>query len=144
MTRWIFTALVLVALMLLAMVRLFKGPTAADRVVALDAINTLVVAAMIVLAVVFRQFIFVDVAIIYALLAFVGTLYIAKLPRRRNCDPRHLIWPRSPSASRSTPWASPASCAFPTSTPACTPTQMHHFGSIFTRRPSCSTPPANI
>ena len=78
MTRWIFTALVLVALMLLAMVRLFKGPTAADRVVALDAINTLVVAAMIVLAVVFLQFIFVDVAIIYALLAFVGTLYIAK------------------------------------------------------------------
>lgn len=78
MTRWIFTALVLVALMLLAMVRLFKGPTAADRVVALDAINTQVVAAMIVLAVVFRQFIFVDVAIIYALLAFVGTLYIAK------------------------------------------------------------------
>ncbi len=78
MTRWIFTVLVLVALMLLAMVRLFKGPTSADRVVALDAINTLVVAAMIVLAVVFRQFIFVDVAIIYALLAFVGTLYIAK------------------------------------------------------------------
>lgn len=78
MTRWIFTVLVLVALMLLAMVRLFKGPTAADRVVALDAINTLVVASMIVLAVVFRQFIFVDVAIIYALLAFVGTLYIAK------------------------------------------------------------------
>ena len=78
MTRWIFTVLVMVALMLLAMVRLFKGPTAADRVVALDAINTLVVAAMIVLAVVFRQFIFVDVAIIYALLAFVGTLYIAK------------------------------------------------------------------
>lgn len=78
MTRWIFTALVLVTLMLLAMVRLFKGPTAADRVVALDAINTLVVASMIVLAVVFRQFIFVDVAIIYALLAFVGTLYIAK------------------------------------------------------------------
>ena len=78
MTRWIFTVLVMVALMLLAMVRLFKGPTAADRVVALDAINTLVVAAMVVLAVVFRQFLFVDVAIIYALLAFVGTLYIAK------------------------------------------------------------------
>ena len=45
---------------------------------ALDAINTLVVAAMIVLAVVFRQVIFVDVAIVYALLSFVGTLYIAK------------------------------------------------------------------
>jgi multicomponent Na+:H+ antiporter subunit F len=78
MNVWIFTSLVLVALMLLAMVRLLKGPTAADRVVALDAINTLVVAAMIVLAVVFRQVIFVDVAIVYALLSFVGTLYIAK------------------------------------------------------------------
>ena len=78
MTRWIFTVLVLVALMLLAMVRLVKGPTSADRVVALDAINTLVVAAMIVLGVVIHQFIFIDVAIIYALLSFVGTLYIAK------------------------------------------------------------------
>ena len=63
---------------ILAMVRLVKGPTSADRVVALDAINTLVVAAMIVLGVVFHQFIFIDVAIIYALLSFVGTLYIAK------------------------------------------------------------------
>lgn len=78
MTIWIFTVLFMVALMLLAMVRLVKGPTSADRVVALDAINTLVVAAMIVLGVVFRQFIFIDVAIIYALLSFVGTLYIAK------------------------------------------------------------------
>ena len=78
MTIWIFTVLFMVALMLLAMVRLVKGPTAADRVVALDAVNTLVVAAMIVLGVVFHQFIFIDVAIIYALLSFVGTLYIAK------------------------------------------------------------------
>lgn len=78
MTIWLFTVLFMVALMLLAMVRLVKGPTSADRVVALDAVNTLVVAAMIVLGVVFRQFIFIDVAIIYALLSFVGTLYIAK------------------------------------------------------------------
>ena len=78
MTIWLFTVLFLVALMLLAMVRLVKGPTSADRVVALDAVNTLVVAAMIVLGVVFKQFIFIDVAIIYALLSFVGTLYIAK------------------------------------------------------------------
>ena len=78
MTIWIFTVLFMVALMLLAMVRLVKGPTSADRVVALDAINTLVVAAMIVLGVVFQQIIFIDVAIIYALLSFVGTLYIAK------------------------------------------------------------------
>lgn len=78
MTIWIFTVLALCALMLLAMIRLVKGPTTADRVVALDAINTLVVAAMIVLGVVFQQIIFIDVAIIYALLSYVGTLFIAK------------------------------------------------------------------
>ncbi len=78
MNIWIFTVIALCALMLLAMVRLVKGPTSADRVVALDAINTLVVAAMIVLGVVFQQIIFIDVAIIYALLSYVGTLFIAK------------------------------------------------------------------
>jgi multicomponent Na+:H+ antiporter subunit F len=78
MSIWLFTVTVLAALMLLAMIRLFKGPTSADRVVALDAINTLVVASMIVLAAAFRQVIFVDVAIVYALLSFVGTLFIAK------------------------------------------------------------------
>ncbi len=78
MSIWMFTVMVLAALMLLAMVRMFKGPTSADRVVALDAINTMVVASMIVLGVVFKQVIFVDVAIVYALLAFVGTLFIAK------------------------------------------------------------------
>lgn len=78
MICWILAVLVMVSLMLLAMVRLFLGPTSADRVVALDAINTLVVASMIVLAVVFRQILFVDVAIVYALLSFIGTLFIAK------------------------------------------------------------------
>ncbi|MGD9612415.1 MAG: monovalent cation/H+ antiporter complex subunit F [Kiritimatiellia bacterium] len=78
MTIWLFTVLLMAALMLLAMLRMIKGPTSADRVVALDAINTLVVASMIVLSVVFRQILFVDVAIVYALLSFVGTLYIAK------------------------------------------------------------------
>ena len=78
MNIWIFTVIALCALMLLAMVRLVKGPTSADRVVALDAINTLVVAAMIVLGVVFQQIIFIDVAIIFALLSYVGTLFIAK------------------------------------------------------------------
>ena len=78
MSIWMFTVSVLCALMLLAMVRLVLGPTAADRVVALDAINTLVVASMIVLGVAFKQIIFIDVAIIYALLSYVGTLFIAK------------------------------------------------------------------
>jgi len=78
MTLWITVAMVLAALIVLSLIRLVKGPTAPDRVVAMDAVNTLVVAGMIVLGIVYQQIIFVDVAIVYALLSFVGTLYIAR------------------------------------------------------------------
>jgi multicomponent Na+:H+ antiporter subunit F len=71
-------ALVLVALILLCLVRLYLGPTPADRAIAVDTVNTLTVAVLILLGVAFRQIIFVDVAIVYALLSFVSTLFIAK------------------------------------------------------------------
>lgn len=77
-TPWLTAAAVMAALMLLAMIRVIKGPTAADRVVGLDAINSLVVATMIVLGAAYEQVTFIDVAIIYALLSFVGTLFISK------------------------------------------------------------------
>jgi multicomponent Na+:H+ antiporter subunit F len=77
-TPWFIAAAIMAALMLLALVRVIKGPTPADRVVGLDAINSLVVASMIVLGAAYRQIIFIDVAIIYALLSFVGTLFISK------------------------------------------------------------------
>jgi multicomponent Na+:H+ antiporter subunit F len=71
-------ALILVALILLCLVRLYLGPTPADRAIAVDTVNTLTVAVLILLGVAFRQIIFVDVAIVYALLSFVSTLFIAK------------------------------------------------------------------
>lgn len=76
-------ALVLVVLIIGATIRLIIGPTAPDRVVALDAINTLVVGILILLSVSYKQTVFVDVAIVYALLAFVGTLYIARYLEKR-------------------------------------------------------------
>ena len=69
---------ILVIFIILALVRAILGPTIPDRVVALDTINTLVVAAMILLGVGYRCIIYIDVAIVYALLSFVTTLYIAK------------------------------------------------------------------
>lgn len=75
---WMPVVLALVVLIALALVRLAAGPTAPDRVVALDTVNTLTVAAMILLAIAYGEVVFVDVAIVYALLSFVGTLYIAK------------------------------------------------------------------
>ncbi len=79
MMEYFFAAVVvLVILALLAIIRLYLGPTIPDRIVAVDAINTITVAAMLLLGVVYRQLIFIDVAILYALLSFVSTLYISK------------------------------------------------------------------
>jgi multicomponent Na+:H+ antiporter subunit F len=75
---WILALFCLTVLMACAAVRLVLGPTAPDRVIALDTVNTLVIASMILLGVVFKEIIFVDVAIVYGLLSFVSTLYIAK------------------------------------------------------------------
>jgi len=59
-------------------IRLASGPTGPDRAVALDTINTLVVASMIALGVAYRAVLFIDIAIVYALLSFITTLYIAR------------------------------------------------------------------
>ena len=75
---WLLTVLCLTVLMVFAAVRLVLGPTAPDRVIALDTVNTLVIASMVIFGVIFKEIIFVDVAIVYGLLSFVSTLYIAK------------------------------------------------------------------
>ena len=75
---WFIVAGILCLLIIIAMVRLVKGPTAPDRVVAFDVINTLTVGLFLVIGVGYEELFFVEVAIVYALLSFVGTLFIAK------------------------------------------------------------------
>jgi multicomponent Na+:H+ antiporter subunit F len=75
---WMYISVILAALILFAMIRLFLGPEISDRVVAFDTINTLTVALMIMLGVAFSELFFVEIAIVYAILSFVGTLFIAK------------------------------------------------------------------
>lgn len=58
--------------------RVFLGPTAADRTVALDTINTLVIGGMIALGAAMWETLFIDIAIVYAILSFITTLFIAK------------------------------------------------------------------
>lgn len=70
--------LALVAFTAAAGLRCILGPTMADRALGLDTVNTLVVAAMVVLSAAFDEVILADIAIVYALLSFIGTLYFAK------------------------------------------------------------------
>jgi multicomponent Na+:H+ antiporter subunit F len=63
---------------ILAIIRVIKGPTAPDRVVGLDTINTIVIAGMVIFGVAAGSVIYIDVAIVYALLSYISTLFIAK------------------------------------------------------------------
>ncbi|MCD6127538.1 MAG: cation:proton antiporter [Methanomicrobia archaeon] len=78
METFFIVAVFLLIFMIFGVIRIILGPTTPDRVVGLDTINTLVIAAMIILGAAYNEVIYIDVAIVYALLSFVGTLYIAK------------------------------------------------------------------
>lgn len=75
---WLPAAIVVAVCIIVAIAKVFIGPGAPTRIVAFDTVNTLVVAIMVVLAILFDQVIFVDVAIVYAVLSFIMTLYVAR------------------------------------------------------------------
>ncbi len=77
--NWTPAVIVLAACIAIALIRVGRGPTTPDRIVGLDTVNTLVVTALVILGAAFRQPVYVDVAIVYALLSFVTTLFIARL-----------------------------------------------------------------
>ncbi len=76
--NWLPTVIAMVVCLIIILVRVFIGPGAPTRLVAFDTANTLVVTSLVIVAMMFNHVIFVDVAIVYALLSFAMTLYVAK------------------------------------------------------------------
>lgn len=77
-----FSLVVLLISIALAFIRLAKGPDAADRIVALDLISILIVAFLAAYSIYARETSFLDVAIAYALIAFLGTVALARFLMR--------------------------------------------------------------
>ena len=77
-TEFMIVLIFLLLSIIMAIVRVIRGPTAPDRVVGIDTINTIVIAAMVIFGAAFQEVIYIDVAIVYALLSFISTLFIAK------------------------------------------------------------------
>jgi multicomponent Na+:H+ antiporter subunit F len=67
----------------MAFVRLARGPSLPDRVVALDLIATLSMGMIAVYAIITNQPVLLDVAIVLALLAFLGTVAFARYLEKR-------------------------------------------------------------
>jgi multicomponent Na+:H+ antiporter subunit F len=70
--------------MFLALLQVVRGPTLPDRVVALDLMATLAMGFIAIYAVTTEQTIFLDVAIVLALIAFLGTVAFAHFIEKRG------------------------------------------------------------
>lgn len=73
---WLAVCFVVLALVLL--IRFVKGPSAADRAVAADSIEILTDMALILFALHTGRSIYLDIALVTAVLGFVGTVIIAR------------------------------------------------------------------
>ena len=69
---------------ILVLTRLFMGPTLYDRVLALNAFGTLAVLMISVVGFLFGRPDFLDIALLYALLNFIGTIAILKFFRYKE------------------------------------------------------------
>lgn len=65
---------ILMLSLVLIFIRLFKGPHVVDRVIALDLLITTGVGVIAVYCISTKQYTFLDVALILALIAFLGTI----------------------------------------------------------------------
>lgn len=68
----------------LCLARLVRGPSLADRIVALDAIFVVIVCGIAVEAARHGEGTFLDVHVVAALLGFVGTITVARFIERRG------------------------------------------------------------
>lgn len=78
MTDLAIFAVFFAALAVINLYRLIKGPTAADRMVAGDSADVLLCCAMVLFSVYSGRGIYLDIAIISALLGIIDTLLVAR------------------------------------------------------------------
>lgn len=84
-----FLTLVLAVLLLasfLCLYRLGMGPTAPDRSVAIDILGTLIVGFSCILALRSDRDFYINIAIAWALVSFIGTIALAKYLEGRTFD----------------------------------------------------------
>lgn len=72
-------ALVLISLSMLALIyRVIKGPSIPDRVIALDALGVNLIAVIALISIVLDTYAYLEVILLLGILAFIGTVAMAK------------------------------------------------------------------
>ncbi len=74
---------------LLALYRVIKGPVIIDRIVGVHVIGTKTIAVVLLTGHLFdRVELFIDIALVYALINFIGTLALSKYFERKGAEHR--------------------------------------------------------
>jgi multicomponent Na+:H+ antiporter subunit F len=68
----------LVVAVFIILVRIARGPTLPDRVLATDTANSIIIGIIVLISLYYNNQIIVDIAIVYAMLTFLGTLALSK------------------------------------------------------------------
>ena len=71
-------AILVMLMIFFSMIRALAGPTAPDRVVAINIITTNTLIIITLIARVYAQVYFLDIAMVYALMGFIATIGVAK------------------------------------------------------------------
>jgi multisubunit Na+/H+ antiporter MnhF subunit len=77
-TLLVIGAIAYAVLAILLFIRLIKGPTAADRMLAADEIDNITCLMLIFYTLYSGRAIFLDIAIVTALLGFISTVFVAR------------------------------------------------------------------
>ena len=80
---FIYTAMAISSMaVLVALIRFVKGPEKVDRIVAVDVISIIGITIILLLASFMKRIIYIDVAIVYAILGFLGVIVISRFIKR--------------------------------------------------------------
>ncbi len=74
----VFSIIFLSATIFICMFRAIKGPSAADRLIAVNVIGTKIIVLILIVSFLLHETYFVDVAIVYALISFLSSILISK------------------------------------------------------------------
>ena len=79
MTTFIIGAIVLICLSMIAVIfRMVKGPSASDRVVALDSIGVSLISLIGLFSILVETSFFLEIILLLAILSFIGTVAFSK------------------------------------------------------------------
>ena len=71
---------------LLSFIRFIKGPHLTDRVVAFDTMGIMAVSFLVLLSISIKSSLYLDVALVFALIGFIGTIIFARFNVTKDID----------------------------------------------------------